>query len=64
MIKVFTKYDIPYVAIKEPYFSDITPYPSFRESFGEGLIKYRTLRLSSIEEGLEGVKFAHYEVFE
>jgi len=64
MIRVFTKYDILVNKVIEPSFREIgvvelTPGTRIDESTLE--LDYVDHPIARIEEGLEGVRFVHYE---
>lgn len=62
IVKVFTKYDVPFIKINVPMFKDLVAKPLSESSFPEPLdtdiIEYH---LSKVEQGLEEVKFYHYK---
>ena len=65
MRKVFTKYDIPYSCIHEPYFDDLVARPLTPDMPIEYLpIKERLLRPVNVEYGLEGVYYVDYAELE
>ncbi len=59
MIKVFTKYDEPCKAVDVPYFKEINKVANWE--YPECIIEVERLEVTHIEEGLEGVRFFHYE---
>ena len=59
-IAVYTKYDTLPVRINEPYFRDIITMPMAELSHGD-TVDYKLYDITNVEDGLEGVKFVHYE---
>jgi len=55
---VFTKYDSIFECINEPYFKDITMGAEFLSD----MCDYHQYHIKNIENGLEGVKFVHYDI--
>ena len=62
IVKVFTKYDIPYHQINVPFFKPITQREAeeLTPVFESPPYDFENYTITRIEQGLEGVRFFHY----
>ncbi len=65
MIKVYTKYDMPVPTVIQSFIRKLTrrelkPLGYLPNMTQTGFISSRELKVKSIEQGLEGVRFFHY----
>jgi len=62
IVKVFTKYDVPFNEINAVSFKDLTAKP-LSESFFPELLDTDVVKYINVgyTEGLEGVRFYHYK---
>ena len=62
IIKVFTKYDVPFLGIKVPCIPPLTAHSwsDDLDMVDTVLCDFIELKVKRIETGLEGVRFFHY----
>ena len=58
--KVYTKYDIPFLEIHEPFFLPLLSEQDTDWVLGPTM-GVRVYKVAYVEEGLEGVRFYHYD---